>query len=439
MRKLLTLIIFVITIICVIGCDKPNSSNQDSNNDNNADIGTGENNNNNENNNEQPPVEEPEEYAYTAYNEDGSVVATNNSVWHCIAAARDVAGRKNITYVLKNDDGTKVFEYDTAVGACYAFKGDEYIKKFSSHKDAIAWGTTYPDSYVVGGTGKDYVYVGRTVESRDTSLNKNDEYIGAELFSGSYAYLHSKRNGYTYAEFTVKFSEARIKYATDTINEPNGWNAYVFCNLTLYNPWISCDMGIMNISTAEKGGWYPFFTFHYTHLNGGIADKPMYNPNIKDGYVTQMKFNEDTGFYEGADDLLFKCWYWAAADDSYRCFVMNITNLTTGDVREYECEIPQDAQKPNPSTAKLLLAASNCPAIDGRSYWNPRCGNAFENVKFTGMKVARYGNHGSKKDYGYDSDDFHYILTMGADNAKVYHGVEEGLNYFTISMKNDYK
>ena len=104
--------------------------------------------------------------------------------------------------------------------------------------------------------------------------------------------------------------------------------------------------------------------------------------------------------------------------------------------REWEAlyEIPEATVRPN--TAKLLLAASNCPVANSGDFWNPLCGNAFENVVFRNMKVAQWGSHGTKTEYGYDHVGFDYALTMGADNCFIKHGKDSEGNYFIIDMRN---
>lgn len=375
-------------------------------------------------------------YKYTAYNEDGSEIASSDNIWNAIVKARDKSKSSNKCYVLKNDDETTVYKFDAKT--YYGYLSEEFVQSFTSESTAIAWAKKYPNSYVMNGKATEFVYVGKSLESKDTSLNKDSVY-GIENQSGSYGFLYSKPasslsggNGFTYCQFEVSLSEAKLKYYTDDCNEI-GWNAYVFANMTMSSPWVSCDIGIMNISTGTPGGWVPCFNIMGT----------MYNPGPKAGLVSTMEYNEETGYWENGDDLLITCWIWS------NYFVLNIKNLNPESdcynldkddplygTREWEylCEIP--VANFNAASTKLLLAASNCPVQKAGSFWNPRCGNAFENVVFRNMKVAQWGSHSDISDYGYDHSGFHYILTMGADNASITHGTDSEGQYFTINMSN---
>lgn len=377
---------------------------------------------------------------YTACNQDGTEITSSNNIWNAIVHARDNSKSSNRCYVLRNSDSEKVYIFDSKTYYCY--RSEEYDHSTTSESEAISWGKKYPDCYVLNGKATEFIYVGKTIETQ-YGLDKDSVY-GTELFSGSYGYLYGKDGGnisggaYTYVQFKVELSKAKLKYFTDDCNEI-GWNAYVFCNMTMSSPWVSCDMGITNISSGTPGGFAPIFNYHSAN-NSSVG---MYNPGPNAGNVSQMEYNEETGYWENGDDLLITCWVW----DKY--FVMNIKNLNPNSECfnrdktdplygthewEYTCEITESGFRPNSS--KLLLAASNCPVQKAGAFWNPRCGNAFENVIFRDMKVAHWGSHTKTEDYGYDHKDFHYILTVGADNCKITHGTDEQGAFFNISMSN---
>ena len=376
---------------------------------------------------------------YTAYNQNGIEITSSNSIWNTIVNARDLGKSSNRTFVIRNSDGEKVYYYDNKVYFCYL--SEEFVGIYTSELKAINWAKSYPNSYVMNGKATEFVYVGKTIESA-YNLDK-DEVYGTENFSGSYGYLYGKAGNdisggaYTYCQFKVELSKAKFKYFDDECNE-TGWNAYVFCNMTMYNPWISCDMGIACIESGEPGGFMPIFNYHSANYNKG-----MYNPGPTAGIVSQMKYNEETGYWENGDDLLITCWIW----ENYYC--MNIKNLNPNSecynkdktsplygTREWEflCDIPEPGF--NPSSSKLLLAASYCPVTNSGGFWNPRSGSAFENVIFRNMKVAQFGKHDQIQDYSYEHKDFHYILTVGADNCTITHGNDNEGAFFSISMSN---
>lgn len=381
----------------------------------------------------------PEVFKYTAYNQDGTEIKSSDSIWNAIVHARDKSKSSNKCTVVRNSDDQVVYKFDTKTFYCYL--SEEYVMSTTSQSEATAWARKYPNSYVMNGKATEFVYVGKSIEAK-TSLNKDSVY-GTENFSGSYAYLYGKDGSeisggaYTYVQFKVELSKAKYKYFTDDCNEI-GWNSYVFCNMTMNSPWVSCDMGITNISSGTPGGFVPIFNYH-----GATTTKGMYNPGPNAGIVSQMKYNEKTGYWENGDDLLITCWIWS------NYYVMNIKNLNPDSECvnkdkndplygtkewEYLCEITEPGFKP--ASSKLLLAASYCPVQKAGAFWNPRCGNAFENVTFRDMKVAHWGNHSKTEDYSYDHKDFNYILTVGADNCVATHGTDKDGAYFKISMSN---
>ena len=379
-------------------------------------------------------------YAYTAYNQDGTEITSTNSIWNAIVNARDKSKSSNRCYVIKNSDNTKVYYYDTKTYFCY--RSDEFVQTTTSESTAISWAKKYIDSYVMNGKATEFVYVGKDIESK-YGLDKDSVY-GTENFSAAYGYLYGKQGtsitggAHTYVQFKVELSKAKLRYFDDDCNEI-GWNAYVFANMTMQSPWISCDMGISNISSGVPGGFVPIFNYHSTN-NSSVG---MYNPGPKAGVVSQMEYNEETGYWENGDDLLITCWIWS----NYYC--MKIENLNPNSecynmdkedpnygtrVWEYSCQITESSF--NPNSSKLLLAASYCPVQKAGAFWNPRSGAAFENIIFRDMKVAHYGSHSNTEDYGYDHKDFHYILTVGGDNCVITHGTDDKGQFFNITMTN---
>ena len=100
--------------------------------------------------------------------------------------------------------------------------------------------------------------------------------------------------GFTYMSFTLRFSEATITYPKE--HTEKGWNAYVFVNHMMDNPWSNNDMGIMNGWESHKGQWLPVF-----NLNGET-----YNPQ-QGAVITQMELIDPiTDTWGNADDLFFE-------------------------------------------------------------------------------------------------------------------------------------
>ena len=389
-------------------------------------------------------------YAYTAYNADGSEIGKSDSIWNAIVQARNKSKSSNKCYVTRNADGVEVYKYSTKNYYCY--RGDEYVETKTSESTALTWGKKYANSYVLNGQATEFIYIGKKVESK-YGYDK-DSVAGTENFSGPYGFLYSKaanncKNsiGYTFIQFEVSLSEARLKYSTDNINE-KCWNAYVFANFCLSNPWVTVDLGIMCLGGEKDGEWTPGSwvpCINYKSTN--YSNISMFNPCKKGGSVTDMKYNPETGYYEDGDDLLITAYIWQSGSKSY--FVLNIKNLNPNSAcenldeesplygtKEWEAlfEIPEANIRP--STSKLLLAASNCPVQRSGNFWNPDNGNAFENVVFRNMEVAQWGSHGNRSEYGYDHVDFDYIFTMGADNCTITHGTDSEGQYFVIDMRN---
>lgn len=427
MKKLLSLLLIVCCVTVLFGCNT--SETPDSKTETPVEVPTDE------------PVTEPEPtpvtYLYTAYEADGTVIGGSDSIWNAIVQARDKSKSSNKCYVIKTDTNTEVYKYSTST--YYCFLTNEFVKSTKDETAAIKWAKAYPNSYVMNGKATEFVYVGKKIDTK-YGLDKDSVY-GVENQSGPYGFLYSKPanelpngKGYTYVQFKVELSKAKLKYYNDQINE-TGWNAYVFANMTMSSPWVSCDIGIMNISSGTPGGWVPCF-----NIMGN-----MYNPGKHAGIVSQMHYNETTGYYENGDDLLITCWIWS------KYFVLNIKNLNPNSecynrdessdkygTKEWEflCEIP--VANFNAATTKLLLAASNCPVGTNTAgtFWNPLCGNAFENVIFSNMKVAQWGSHSSTSEYGYNHSGFSYALTMGAANADIKHGTNSEGQYFILNMYN---
>ena len=87
----------------------------------------------------------------------------------------------------------------------------------------------------------------------------------------------------------------------------------------------------------------------------------------------------------------------------------------------------------------IILAASNCPVSRSGGFWNPRCGNSFENIVFRDIKVAKFDptyQYNTKYDFYSDSSHFSYALTMCDDNADVIFGTDEQGRYVEIDMNN---
>ena len=389
---------------------------------------SGDNTNNNDGGSDSLP-DEPQTYKYTAYDKNNKVVGSYDSIWTAIVAARN---KLRGSYVLRNSDEVQVFKClgvnDSQTSYC--FLGDEYVKTCSTKAEAHNWADDYPNSYVLNGQATEFTYVGKRIYT-DKGYNK-DDVVGIENMSASYGFIYPT-TGHTLIEFTVKLSEAKFKYISDNCNEDN-WMGYVFVNFQTWNPWCSIDLGIMCIT--DDGEWTPFFNV------AGSMNNPTFNPNAVNGMinpaspsvpqVTKMTKNQSTGYYENGDDIHFVVYLYVGKPNS--CYVIEMTNLRTNQVYHYEY-INNALTTSNASTARITLAASYCPDNKYGSFWNPRSGTAFENVKFENIKVAYNLNHGNRKDFAYGTSNFDYALFMGGDNGEI----QYGSNYFTLNMRNYFK
>lgn len=363
---------------------------------------------------------------YYVYNADGTAIMETNSIWTAIIKARDNSKSSNKCYVLDYNDET-IYRYTSK--AYYMYQGETYKGSADTEQEAIRWASKYSDSYVINGIATEFVYVGKELITDDTTLNA-ETVRGIELMSGAYVYMFSEKYnseicngvGYSYIEYKVEFSKAKLKYFTDTSNE-NGWNAYIFTNIMCDSPYSNCDMGIIQGWESDKGKWAPVFNY-----NGNL-----YSPDST-VVITQMVYNIEDDTYYGVDDLYFKCY----VDGNKYC--LSITNLTTNVEYYYECV--NDNLVGNADKSYILLAASNCPVSKGGNFWNPRCGNSFENIIFRDVKVAKYSNdfdyeNAPKYDYYPDSDACSYTLVMGGDNADCKYGTDEDGKYIIMNMYNN--
>ena len=360
---------------------------------------------------------------YYTYDAAGNLLMTGNNIWTCIIKARDNSKSSNKCYVTDHLSNV-VYKYSSSY--YYYYRSGTYYGKTKTKSEALKWAGQYEDSYVLDGIASEFVYVGKSIQTNNPKLNK-DAVKGIENYSGSYGYLYTllpKDNsdgvGYTYMEFKLEFSKANLKYFTDTSNE-NGWNAYVFVNIFTEYPWAPCDMGIMQIWESGKGRWQPVFNFKGN----------MYDPSDSSATITQMVYNEETDTWGGADDLYFRCYVYQNK------YILNITNLTTNVEYEYECINEQLVD--NAYNSYIILAASNCPVSRSGGFWNPRSGNAFENIIFRDIKVAKFDptyQYETKYDFYSDSQHFSYALTMCDDNADVTFGSDEQGRYVEIDMNN---
>lgn len=358
--------------------------------------------------------------AFVAQDSNGKILLETDNLWNAIIAARDASKSSNKCVVL-DASGQQVFKW--TAGYYHYYREDKYYGSTKNQDEAINWAKKYDDSYVIDGKGIDMIYVGKSVEGGKNyqSLNK-DNVDGIENYSASYGYIYSTPNNYTYIEFTLEFSKAKYSYFTETSNE-NGYNAYLFANYRCINPWNSVDLGMMQIWEANKGMWQACINY-----NGNMyAPK---NLNGGDNVLTQMTYNEKTGYYEGADDLHFKCYYF---QNSY---YMYVTNLTTNEEFFFK-HSDTNSLATSQDSGRVLLAASYCPVQKVGSFWNPYCGNEFSNIIFRDVNIAKKhdvteaGATNTEKFYKTESN-FHYALTMGADNCKVTCGDD----YWKIDIKN---
>ena len=358
--------------------------------------------------------------AYVAKDANGNILIETDSLWRAIIEARDNSKSSNKCLVL-DAEGNQVFKW--TAGVYYYYREDVYYGSTKNEAEAINWAKQYEDSYVIDGKATNMIYVGKKVEGGKNYPNLDKDSVdGIENYSHSYGYIYSTAGNYTYLEFTLELSKAKYSYFTDTSNE-NGYNAYVFANYRCFNPWNSVDLGMMNIWEANKGMWQACINY-----NGN-----MYAPkNLigNDNVLTYMTYNEETGYYEGADDLHFKCYYYKNA------YYMYVTNLTTKE-EFFFTHTDTDNLAGSTDSGRVLLAASYCPVQKVGSFWNPYCNNEFSNLIFKNVNIAKKENvteTGAKvveKFYKTEAN-FHYALTMGADNCTVTCGDD----YWQIDIKN---
>lgn len=415
MRRFLSLICLCLFGFLSVGCVQAPTTDVETNDPTNSDIPTVD---------PTTPETTPSdtitviEESYRTYDAKDNLLMSTNNIWTAIIKARDNSKSSNKCYVL-DKDGQIVYRYSASTYYCY--RSGEFVKSTKDEVEALRWAKKYPDSYVINGIASEFVYVGKDLITDNNTLNK-DGVRGIENMSGCYSYMFSKKYnettdgiGYSYMEFKVEFSKAKLKYFDDTSNE-NGWNAYVFVNIMCENPWLNCDMGIMQIWESDKGRWQPVFNH-----NGN-----MYAPT--NDTITMMTYNEQTGYYEGADDLFIQCYI-----DNDR-YILNITNLTTNVEYSYECI--EERLVGNSEKSYILLAASNCPVAKNGDFWNPYCGNAFENVIFRDVKIAKDGKYDTKYDFYEGDDAVSYTLVMGGENASIAFGRDENGKYILMDMKN---
>lgn len=365
---------------------------------------------------------------YYVYDANDKLLMETNSLYSGIIKARDNSKTSSKCYVL---DSNKQEVYKYLPNYYFMYQGETYVGRTDNKERAITWGRTKSNAYVMNGKGTEFVYVSYEVVS-DNPLNLSNKNLrGIENMSGSYHYVFSKKatsellqgNGYSYVEFILEFSKARIKYFTDKSNE-SSWNAYVFAVITCDNPWMCCDLGIINGGwDGGEGRWQPVF-----NLNGN-----MYMPD-KGPVITTFNYDEQTSTYYGCDDLYFKCY----VEGNY--YVLNITNLTTN--VEYLFKAYNENLSKALNKQYVILAASNCPVSKSGSFWNPRCGNSFENVIFRDVKVKQYNedyNNSIPYDLYPSSISCDYQFTMVPENADMHEGIDELGRYIVMNMYNDFR
>lgn len=369
--------------------------------------------------------DEPINTAYRVFNGSDELLMETNDIWVGIIKARDNSKSSNKCYVLDKDDQV-VYKYSTS--SYYMYLSDTYHGVTKSLDEATRWAKNHYNSYVLNGTATEFSYVGKEMITDDPTLNK-DYVRGVENFSSSYVYLFSEKYnsevtggvGYSYVEFKLEFSKAKLKYFNSTDNE-YGWNAYVFVNIMCDSPYSNCDMGIIQGWESNKGVWQPVFNY-----NGKI-----FTPGNE--VITEMVYDEASNTWSGADDLYFKCYV------EKNMYVLNITNLTTNVEYHYTCV--NDQLTNNAYKSYVLLAASNCPVSKSGGFWNPRSGACFENVIFKDVLVAQYQsdfNYDDAPKYRYqpNSESCSYTLIMGSDNADLRYGNDTSGYYIIMNMYNE--
>lgn len=362
---------------------------------------------------------------YYVFDDNDELKFESNSLWASIFKARNNSSRTKQWYVLDSDK-QEVYKYIKK--NYYMYRSNSYHGVTENESRAISWAKKYSDSYVLNGWGTEFSYVGYEVITDDTAIKNNPNIRGIELMSASYVYLFSEKynsetlggTGLSYIEFTVEFSKAKIKYFTNKDNE-SSWNAYVFANIMLDNPWANCDMGIINGGwNGGEGRWQPVFNYNGT----------MYMPSTD--VITTMEYNEEDDTYYGVDDLFFRCFL---KDNKYCMYIKNITQDM-----EYYYEQENEQLVEHGYKSYVLLAASNCPVSLYGEVWNPRSGNSFENVIFRDVKVKKYAlDYSLEEAYDYYplEDMVSYTLVMAKDNANVKYGSDEKGKYIIMNMYND--
>ena len=346
---------------------------------------------------------------YTIYNEDGSLFRGDfNNMFDAIREAGKNASNKN-TMCVKDGNGLKIFERQSN-SKYWCYDGTNFVGTMSS-KEAEKWGKNREKCYIVNGQGTGYMMVG-TKYYDNTDMTQD---IPLELNTGAYNYMFSKGGkmvngqweqlGYGYLECNVRLSEATY---TKTEATDGAWNVYVFLNA---GAGTTSDLGLIGVVRDGK------LVFALCRNCGHSSHKAM-----NDGFkvfsweaVTTMEYDEEKGYFCGADDLKFQCW------QTIDGWIMHITNLTTNKVYTIE-EKHTNMFEDSAQYMRFLLAASYVPVVG--DIWNARNQASLRNVVFDNVYISRFN---ASNEYTSDtfeefypgSDNMIYGFSQGADCASM--------------------
>lgn len=370
----------------------------------------------------------PTKAPFTVYNEDGTSVEENKYMSYAIRKVGEIASNSNKAYVL-DANGLKIFQRDSKT-KYYCYDGTNFVG-VKDRNEAISWSAKKSKSYIIDGFASGYQGLG-TIYYEGTDFSDK---INLELYAGAYNYMYTKRglhqggefveNGFGYIECRVNLSQALYKPTED----PGTWNAYVF----LHGNANDCaDFGIKGVIDNGEMVWKLFrLCSHKSHESDG---KKWYE-DVAENAVTKMTYNENTGHYEGADDLFMQLWQ---GKDGWKLVVTNLSNNQKYELSEYHT----DMMKGQDGYFQFLVAASYCPAV--MDVWNSRCGAALRNVCYTDIKVARYNsnevyNDAMLQDF-YPEVNMGYGFSQAADCSSMIYGINhEGKKMISYSCYYDGK
>jgi len=366
------------------------------------------------------------------YFDETAEASTFDNMYEAIRTAGQNSNTKNKLQV-QDANFLQIFTYQKA-SLYFVFDGIDYVGT-SSTSDCVAYIDAHSNSYGVSGTASEYKYLGRTDMPGSTDFEESE----LETFSGSYNYMFSDsgvtpdtiQNGFSYATCNVRLSEATYKPSEDG----DGWNAYIFINLSAA---ITSDLGLIGSynSSTDSVDWKMVRNCSSTQHTVGtssVEDEAKFYV-YHDKLVTSMSdYNATTKEYSGADDLYFEA---IGFSDGW---MLNITNLTTNQIFSFE-DRHTDSEgnqlvengADNAMYFRALLAASYCPVVG--NIWNARCGAALRNVVYDNVELTRYiddniesyrSEDAIRYEFYPETEAFNHGYAQGADNASFAYGERE--------------